>query len=332
MNVLVQGPHPARCWASPRCCANGSTIAARCWCGAPSYRLAEIEHRLEVLGGYLIAYLNLDKVIKIIRKEDEPKPVLMKTFKLTDVQAEAILNMRLRNLRKLEEMEIRARGQGAARGAHEAQGADRLDRASNGRPSPARSRKSGTKFGPKTALGKRRTDLRRCAGARRSRDRRGDGGARADHGRGVGERLDPRAARPRQRSVRRARSRADDASEIRVPDRDHSQGPDLRQQRPLLHARCLEAARRARPRRAGAAVSSISSRMRTSSRPWPFQGGRKFLVASHGGNGFVVPEDEVLGTTRKGKQVLNLKAPDKAAALTPSTANWWRASATTAKW
>ena len=76
------------------------------------HRLAEIEHRLEVLGGYLIAYLNLDKVIKIIRTEDEPKPVLMKTFKLTEVQADAILNMRLRNLRKLEEMEIRARGQG----------------------------------------------------------------------------------------------------------------------------------------------------------------------------------------------------------------------------
>src|SRR6201996_7810669 len=71
------------------------------------HRLREIEHRLEVLGGYLVAYLNLDKVIKIIRTEDEPKPVLMKTFKLTEVQADAILNMRLRNLRRLEEMEIR---------------------------------------------------------------------------------------------------------------------------------------------------------------------------------------------------------------------------------
>ena len=73
------------------------------------FRQGEIERRLEVLGGYLIAYLNLDKVIKIIRTEDEPKPVLIKTFKLTDVQADAILNMRLRNLRKLEEMEIRTR-------------------------------------------------------------------------------------------------------------------------------------------------------------------------------------------------------------------------------
>jgi topoisomerase-4 subunit A len=58
------------------------------------YRLGKIEERLEVLGGYLIAYLNLDEVIRIIRTEDEPKAVLIKTFKLTDNQADAILNMR----------------------------------------------------------------------------------------------------------------------------------------------------------------------------------------------------------------------------------------------
>ena len=68
-----------------------------------------------MLGGFLVAYLNLDKVIQIIRNEDEPKPVLMKAFKLSDIQADAILNMRLRNLRKLEEMEITHREQGAAR-------------------------------------------------------------------------------------------------------------------------------------------------------------------------------------------------------------------------
>src|SRR5581483_2076274 len=72
-----------------------------------NYRNTQIEHRLEILGGYLIAYLNIDKVIKIIRTEDEPKPVLIKTFRLTEIQADSILNMRLRNLRKLEEMEIR---------------------------------------------------------------------------------------------------------------------------------------------------------------------------------------------------------------------------------
>ncbi|HEX2655145.1 MAG TPA: DNA topoisomerase IV subunit A, partial [Xanthobacteraceae bacterium] len=106
MNVLVKGRIPK---------VIGLAEALREWLDhrrdvlirRSNYRLAQIEHRLEVLGGYLIAYLNIDKVIKIIRNEDEPKPVLIKTFNLTDVQAEAILNMRLRNLRRLEEFEIR---------------------------------------------------------------------------------------------------------------------------------------------------------------------------------------------------------------------------------
>jgi topoisomerase-4 subunit A len=71
------------------------------------FRLDQIARRLEILEGYLICYLNLDEVIRIIREDDEPKKVMMKKFKLTDTQAEAILNMRLRSLRKLEEIEIR---------------------------------------------------------------------------------------------------------------------------------------------------------------------------------------------------------------------------------
>ncbi|MEH6790040.1 DNA topoisomerase IV subunit A [Parasphingorhabdus sp.] len=71
------------------------------------HRLDKIAARLELLEGYIIAYLNLDRVIEIIRNHDEPKPMLMDEFQLTDRQAEAILNMRLRSLRKLEEMELR---------------------------------------------------------------------------------------------------------------------------------------------------------------------------------------------------------------------------------
>src|SRR5437762_6049988 len=106
MNVLVKGKVPK---------VIGLAEALREWLDhrrdvllrRSNHRLKQIGNRLEVLGGYLIAYLNLDRVIKIVRNEDEPKPVLMKAFKLSDVQADAILNMRLRNLRKLEEMEIR---------------------------------------------------------------------------------------------------------------------------------------------------------------------------------------------------------------------------------
>ena len=71
------------------------------------FRLSKIEGRLEVLGGYIIAFLNLDRVIEIIRYEDDPKALLMVEFELSDVQAEAILNMRLRSLRKLEELELK---------------------------------------------------------------------------------------------------------------------------------------------------------------------------------------------------------------------------------
>ncbi|MFX6778488.1 DNA gyrase subunit A, partial [Acinetobacter baumannii] len=71
------------------------------------HRLEKIANRLHLLEGFLIAYLNLDRIIEIIRTEDEPKQVMMAEFRLTDVQAEAILNMRLRSLRRLEEMEIK---------------------------------------------------------------------------------------------------------------------------------------------------------------------------------------------------------------------------------
>ena len=71
------------------------------------HRIEKIDDRLELVGGYIIAFLNLDRVIQIIREEDEPKAVMIAEFKLTDRQAEAILNMRLRSLRKLEEMQLR---------------------------------------------------------------------------------------------------------------------------------------------------------------------------------------------------------------------------------
>jgi topoisomerase-4 subunit A len=122
------------------------------------HRLGKIEHRLEVLGGYLIAYLNLDEVIRIIREEDEPKAVLMRTFELTDIQAEAILNMRLRSLRKLEEMELRKEHDGlsAEKAELEALLDDEGKRWKNIASQVKAIRKT---FGPDTPLGARRTAL-----------------------------------------------------------------------------------------------------------------------------------------------------------------------------
>ncbi len=106
MNVLVDGRTPAVC-TLPQVLTIFVRHRREVLVRRSRHRLDKIAARLEVLDGYIIAYLNLDEVIRIIRTEDEPRAVLMQTFELSEVQADAILNMRLRNLRKLEEMELR---------------------------------------------------------------------------------------------------------------------------------------------------------------------------------------------------------------------------------
>jgi topoisomerase-4 subunit A len=120
------------------------------------YRLGRIDDRIELLDGYLIAFLNLDRIIQIIREEDEPKAMMMAEFGLTDRQAEAILNMRLRSLRKLEEIEIRKERESLEQ--ERAELAKLID-------SPARQRTRlkrdlaavRERYGPETELGRRRT-------------------------------------------------------------------------------------------------------------------------------------------------------------------------------
>lgn len=123
-----------------------------------SFRLEKVLHRLEVLAGYLIVYLNLDEVIRIIREEDEPKQELMKAFGLTEVQAEAVLNMRLRNLRKLEEMEIKTEYDGLEK---ERDDLEKLIKSEARQWKEIRKQIGALKkmFGPDTELGRRRTQI-----------------------------------------------------------------------------------------------------------------------------------------------------------------------------
>jgi len=123
-----------------------------------AHRLAQIAHRLEVLGGYLAAYLNLDEVIRIIREEDEPRKVMMKRFKISEVQAEAILNMRLRALRKLEEIEIRSEFDALKKEQTEL----KKLQDSKDRQKTVLSKEIAEmvkRFGPETELGRRRTEI-----------------------------------------------------------------------------------------------------------------------------------------------------------------------------
>ena len=129
------------------------------------HRLEKIDSRLELLQGYIIAYLNLDRIIEIIRTEDEPKPVMMAEFQLNDRQAEAILNMRLRSLRRLEEMELRRELEGLQA---EREGLVKL------LESPALQKKRLKKdlaalrksYAEETDLGRRRTSLEEAGQAR----------------------------------------------------------------------------------------------------------------------------------------------------------------------
>src|SRR5260221_5175155 len=277
------------------------------------HRLAEIEHRLEVLGGYLVAYLNLDKVIKIIRQEDEPKPVLMKTLKLSEVQADAILNMRLRNLRKLEEMEIRAEGKALR--------AERTKVKSLIASTPQQWKTISTQikeiretFGPKTQIGKRRTTF----GIAPAHDEAAIEEAmvvREPVTIVVSEKGWIRALRGHVSDLAGVTFKTDDALKFAFATETTA--------KILIFASngkfyTIEASKLPGGRGHGEPVRLYFDLEQEADVvvALAYHGGRKFLVASYAGNGFVVSEDECLGTTRKGKQVLNLKAPDKAAAMT----------------
>jgi topoisomerase-4 subunit A len=276
------------------------------------HRLAEIEHRLEVLGGYLVAYLNLDKVIKIIRKEDEPKPVLMKTFKLSEVQAEAILNMRLRNLRKLEEMEIRAEDK-ALREERTKLKSLIASPAQQWKTIAGQIKELKNTFGPKTDLGRRRTTF----GIAPAHDE-----AALEEAMVVREPITVVVSE--KGWIRALRGHVTDLSGVTFKTDDELKFafPTETTAKILIFGSngrfyTIEASKLPGGRGHGEPVRLfIDLEDADVVAALAYQGARKFLVASYGGNGFVVPEDDVLGTTRKGKQVLNLKAPDKAAAMT----------------
>ena len=129
------------------------------------HRLDKIADRLELVAGYIIAFLNLDRVIEIIRTEDEPKPVMIAEFQLTDRQAEAILNMRLRSLRKLEEMELKREQEALEKEKAELE----LLLSSDARQRTRMKRDLGkmlVRYGLDTPLGARRTNVEEAAPAR----------------------------------------------------------------------------------------------------------------------------------------------------------------------
>jgi topoisomerase IV subunit A len=264
------------------------------------HRLGKIEHRLHVLDGYLIAFLNLDEVIRIIREEDEPKQELMRVFGLTDIQAEAILNMRLRSLRKLEEFELRREHADLSAERADLLGllADEGRRWKNIAAQIAETRK---KFGKTTPLGRRRTDI-------------------ADAPSAAVIPLDAMVEREpvtvlcsEKGWVRAMRGHLADTGEVKYKEGDR--------ERFVLHAETTDKLvifgtngrfytvavdKLPRGRGFGEPLRLMIDLPNDAEVVTLFrhQPGRRLLVAASNGRGFQVEEDEVIAQTRAGKQIM----------------------------
>lgn len=264
------------------------------------YRLGKIDHRLEILAGYLIAYLNLDEVIRIIREEDEAKAALMKAFGLSDMQAEAILNMRLRSLRRLEEVEIRSEYD---RLSSEKAGLEALlaDPSLRWAEISRQLTETKKKFGQKTRLGTRKTEIA------------GPPSAVVVPIEAVIEREPVTLLLSEKGWIRALKGHAEDVTETRFKEGDqlwialHAYTTD----KILIFATTgrfytLAADRIPRGRGFGEPLrlmvdlpndAEVAALM-------VHEAGRELLLASSGGRGFRVAEDDVVAQTRAGKQIL----------------------------
>ncbi len=272
------------------------------------YRLKKIEHRLEVLDGYLIAFLNIDEVIRIIRFEDEPKQKLMAAFKLSDVQADAILNLRLRSLSKLEEMEIRAE--------HKRLTAERRELKALLKSEDMQWARIGDeirdvreRYSKKTDIGCRRTDLGNAPDIE------------VDIEQALIEKEPITVILSAKGWIRAMKGHQENLDKL-----DFKQGDELWC---AIHAHTtdkllmfttngkfytIEASQLPGGRGHGEPVRLIVDLEENHAilECFVYTPERKLLIASTRGYGFVVPEDEVVASTRKGKQVLNVTEPDEA--------------------
>ncbi|MCG8442446.1 MAG: DNA topoisomerase IV subunit A [Caulobacterales bacterium] len=272
-------------------------------------RLEKIAQRLEVLAGYLVAYLNLDEVIRIVREEDDPKAALIDAFSLTEVQAEAILNMRLRALRKLEEMEIRQEDANLKEEQAELRDLLASEDAQWGRID-AELDETRTLFADDSELGRRRTTFADAPATREV----------------AVEALVARepitVVLSRKGWIRALRGRQTDASELKFKEGDAAAFvlPAETTDRIVLFATdgrfyTIGADKLPGGRGHGEPVRLMVD-LAEDHEPvalFVFKKGEKRLIASSAGRGFVAPVDALVAQTRAGKQALVLDAGEEAA-------------------
>ena len=279
------------------------------------YRLGQIDRRLEILGGLLIVYLDLDEVIRIIREEDEPKAALMARFELTEIQANAILDTRLRSLRKLEEMELKREFDALT--AEKAE----IDALLASEPAQwkaiqAQIRAVKKTFGPETKLGKRRTTLASPPDV---------GGI--DFTAALVEREPITVIVSTKGWIRALKGHVADLSGVAFKGDDTLKiaFPTETTQKILLLATngkvfTLEASKLPGGRGFGDPVRLMVDLDDGTEvvAALPYKPESKLLIAGSDGRGFIAPADAVVANTRKGKGVLGLDGDAKAVILVPA--------------
>jgi topoisomerase-4 subunit A len=278
------------------------------------FRLKKIEHRLEVLDGYLIAYLNIDEVIRIVRFEDEPKQKLISRFKLTDVQAEAILNLRLKSLSRLEEVEIKAEHDRLSKEKRQLNQLLKSEDLQWERISDE-VKTTRERYSKKTALGRRRSSFADAPEIAVDLD-------------DVLTEKEPITVILSEKGwIRAMKGHQDDLSKL-----DFKQGDGLKRavkamtnDKLILFATngrffTLDVSQLPGGRGHGEPVRLMVDLEENHDFVELFvhDPARKLIVASSGGYGFLVPEEEVIASTRKGKQILNVADDEEAQVVVPA--------------
>lgn len=279
------------------------------------FRLGQIEKRLEILRGLLIVYLDLDRVIKIIREEDEPKLELMRYFELSEVQANAILDTRLRALRKLEEMQLKTELDELTNEKGQIEGL-LASEATQWKTISWDIREVKKLFGPETAIGRRRTTFADMPET-----------TEIDLTQAMVEREPVTVVISKKGWIRALKGHVQDLSTLAFKGDDGLRTAFFTETTAKLlivatngKIFTLEASKLPGGRGFGDPVRLMIELEESAEivAAFPYRAGLKLLMASTEGRGFVVPSDDVVANTRKGKQVLNVDMPIEAMLAVPA--------------
>ena len=276
------------------------------------HRLGQIEHRLEVLAGMMLVFMHLDEVIRIIREEDEPKDALKARFALSDVQANYILDTRLRSLRRIEEMQLRKEHDELT---HEKDGILALlgDEAQQWKTVAWQIREVRKKYGPETKIGKRRTKFETAPET-----------TAVDLSEAMIEREPVTIVVSQKGWIRALKGHVGDASTVTFKGDDE-----------LLAAFHAETTSKVLVAATNGKVFTLDASKLPGGRGFgepvrlmvdieegedifaviPYEPGKKMLIAGSDARGFIVAQDDLISSTRKGRAVLNVDAGVKAGVL-----------------